>query len=80
MSKSLKEEADEAGENLAYFEAEIASLKEELTYPTAEKRKAFVQLRVARLEKELPRIREKARLAQEHIDWHARMGQGGTRL
>lgn len=66
---ALPSDPQEAQEDVAYIEAEIAALKEELEVSNVlQRRKEFVLLRITRLEKEIPRIREKARRAQ-HLEW-----------
>lgn len=68
MSKTITEEIREKQETIEYFEAEVESLKEEL--PTAlSKRRAFVNLRISRLEKELVALRKSASSLKEHADW-----------
>lgn len=71
MSKTPEQEDKDAKDEVAYFEVEVASLREELTYPTAEKRKEFVLLRIARIEKQLPDLRERAGKAKINAEWLA---------
>jgi len=73
----MSDSAKETSEDVEYVEAEIASLKEELVGlpvpPPA--RRAFVHLRISRLEKELPKLTDRQRKAREHEEWLAKMGQ-----
>lgn len=63
---------DQATELFELMEAEIDSLKEELTAALG-KRHRYVTLRVAYLEKQLPELREKAGKAKIHAEWLARV-------
>jgi hypothetical protein len=75
MSKTPEPEDRDAKDDVLYFEAELASLKEELTVgPDVMKhRKEFVKLRIARIEKQLPDLREKAGKAKINAEWLARV-------
>jgi uracil-DNA glycosylase len=63
---------DQAADLLELLEAELDSLKEELTVAMG-KRHRFVTLRVAYLEKQLPDIRKKAADADYTAKWLARI-------
>ncbi len=80
MSKTSEQEDRETAEEVQYFEAELASLKEELECedlrPGEEilpKRREFIKLRIARLEKQIPEMREKAGKARVHAEWLAKI-------
>lgn len=80
MSKTPEQEDREAKEDVEYLEAELASLKEEgewaaLTGTGAglPERRKFVALRIVRIEKQLPDLREKAGKAKINAEWLAKI-------
>lgn len=80
MSKTPEQEGKDAKDEVLYFEAELASLKEELEHlalynPASVNpsllREKFVELRIARIEKQLPDLRERAGKAEINARWLA---------
>lgn len=78
MSKTFQEEKKDAEEAVQYVEAELASLREELAgNGTLLRRREFVTLRVARLEKELKKLREKVQAVVGYEEWNVRTKGAG---
>ncbi len=76
----MSDTGKEASEDVEYVRAELESLDEELgnssggeDLPPARRR--FVELRVARLRKELPKLLDREKRLMEHEQWLAKMGQ-----
>jgi hypothetical protein len=73
MNKTPEQEDEDAKDEVEYSEAELASLKEELGVGHAssffQNRRKFVILRIARIEKQLPDIRERAGRARVNAEW-----------
>lgn len=73
MSKTFQEEKREAESDVLYVEAELDSLREELEERIGPRRREFVNLRVARLEKDLKKLQEKVQAVVDHEEWLVRM-------